>query len=181
MGRLIMWNLVTLDGCFDGPGQWSLDWHKRAVDANFHDFALEQLRSADMLIFGRVTYEGMARYWRTATDDIADFMNGLPKIVFSRTLHKADWTNTVLKDDPVGCVRALKQQVTRNVFVFGSANLSATLANAGLFDEYRLAVTSVVLGKGRPLFGEDFDPTSLDFIDSCRLSSGCVVLRYEPK
>ena len=79
MGKLIMWNLVTLDGCFDGPGQWSLDWHKRAVAANFHDFALEQLRSADMLIFGRVTYEGMARYWRTATDDIADFMNGLPK------------------------------------------------------------------------------------------------------
>lgn len=69
---MIMWNLMTLDGFFDGPESWRLDWHQTVLDDAFFEFAIEQLRSADMLVFGRITYEGMAAYWQTATGEIAN-------------------------------------------------------------------------------------------------------------
>jgi len=185
MGRLIMWNLVSLDGFFDGPERWQapwqLTWAERALGGDFFQFVGDQLHSAEMLLFGRVTYEGMAAFWPPATGDIAELMNGIAKTVFSRTLDRADWSNTTLvRDDAVGYVRALKQRVTRNIFVFGSADFSRTLMNAGLFDEYRLGVTSVVLGNGRLLFGEGTDRANLDLIEARTLSRGCVVLRYQP-
>jgi dihydrofolate reductase len=185
MGRLIMWNLVTLDGYFDGPARWQapwqLDWHRRALEGDFFQFAVDQLHSADMLLFGRVTYEGMAGYWRSATDDIARLMNCIAKTVFSRTLDRAEWQNTTLvRDDAAGYVAAMKQRVARDIYVFGSADLSRTLMNAGLFDEVRLGVTSIVLGNGRMLFGDGTDPASLDLIEARTLSAGCVVLRYQP-
>lgn len=181
MGKLIMWNLITLDGYFDGPKGWDLGWHQSALEGDFFRFANDQLRTADMLLFGRTTYEGMARHWQTATGETAELMNAVPKIVFSRTMDRAEWENTTLiKDDPAAAVRDLKRRLTRNIFVFGSANLSATLIEAGLFDEYRLGLTSIVLGAGRPLFHPSANGLRLNFLDSERLSSGCVVLRYAP-
>ena len=99
MRRLVMWNLVTLDGFFEGPKSWDLDWHQYAWGDELEKLSLEQLKSADALLFGRVTYQGMASYWPTAkgeSHEIADLMNGIPKIVFSTTLEKADWNNTKL-------------------------------------------------------------------------------------
>jgi dihydrofolate reductase len=185
MGRLIMWNMVSLDGYFDGPERWQapwqLDWHRRALEGDFFQFAGDQLRSADMLLFGRVTYEGMVGFWPSATGDIAELMNGIGKAVVSRSLDRAEWENTTLvRDDPVGYVTALKRQAARDIYVFGSADLSRTLMNAGLFDELRLGVTSIVLGKGRTLFGEGTDRANLDLIGARTLSTGCVVLSYRP-
>jgi dihydrofolate reductase len=96
MRKLIMWNLLTLDGFFEGVGSWTLDWHQYGWGDELERFSLEQLRSADMLLFGRVTYEGMAAYWQTAQGEVANFMNSLPKVVFSRTLDRAEWKNTKL-------------------------------------------------------------------------------------
>ena len=184
MRKLIMWNLITLDGFFEGTKSWDLDWHQYAMGEAFDQFALEQLRSADMLLFGGVTYEGMAKYWPNAqgeSAEIAEFMNKLPKVVVSRTLDRAEWANTTLvKENPVAAVSDLKRQGDRNIFLFGSADLSSTLMDAGLFDEYRFGVVSVVLGRGRPLFREGMNRLRLTLLESRQLSPGCVVLRYEP-
>jgi dihydrofolate reductase len=181
MSKLIMFNLMSLDGYFEGATNWTLDWHQRALDENFFQFALDQLRTADALIFGRITYEGMARHWPTATGEIAASMNDLPKVVFSRTLERVDWKNTKLvKDDPVTRISELKRQGTRNLFVFGSAVLSRPLMDAGLFDEYRLGLTSVILGSGRPLFGQGVVHQVLNLVETKPLGTGCVVCRYEP-
>jgi dihydrofolate reductase len=85
MSKLVMWNLMTLDGTFDGATPWDLDWHNPVVDQEFNRLAIDLLHSADRLLFGRVTYEGMAAYWSNAQGEIADLMNSLPKFVFTRT------------------------------------------------------------------------------------------------
>ncbi|OLD43911.1 MAG: riboflavin biosynthesis protein RibD, partial [Armatimonadetes bacterium 13_1_40CM_3_65_7] len=121
-----MWNLITLDGFFEGPKSWDIDWHESVWGEDLEQLSLEQLRSADMLLFGRVTYEGMASYWPSQKGDIADFMNKIPKVVFSRTLKKADWSNTKLvRENAEKEVTRLKAQSGKTLFIFGSANLSS--------------------------------------------------------
>lgn len=133
MSRIIMWNLVSVDGLFEGPNSWELDWHQLVLGEEFNRFALEQLYSADGLLFGRVTYEGMAAYWPTAQGEIADLMNSLPKFVFSRSLNHAEWSNTTLvRENAASEILKLKNQGTKNTLVFGSANLSATLMEHNL-------------------------------------------------
>lgn len=108
-------------------------------------------------------------------------MNSLPKLVCSWTLDRADWNNTkLIKGDIAAQFRELKQQGDGNMFVFGSADLSRTLMEEGLFDEYRIAVVPVVLGSGKPLFGRGTERLRLKLLDTRALPSGCVILRYEP-
>lgn len=87
MRKLFEFNLVTLDGYFEGPNR-DISWHN--VDAEFNEYAVDMLNSVDTLLFGRVTYELMAGYWSTPEamkNDplVAGKINDLPKIVFSRT------------------------------------------------------------------------------------------------
>jgi len=179
MRKLIMWNLITLDGCFEGAKNWDLSWHERVWGEELERLSLEQLASADALLFGRVTYEGMAAYWQKEQGKVADYMNSLRKVVCSRTLETVDWNNTTLvRDDAAGEVARLKQQGNGNLFVFGSANLSKTLINEGLFDEYRIGIAPVIHGSGRPLFGDGLKLQELELIESRPLSNGCVILRY---
>lgn len=180
MSRLIMWNLISLEGFFEGAKSWELDWHDYVWGEELERLSIEQLHSADRLLFGRVTYEGMAAYWRTEKGEVADLMNSIPKVVVSRTLDKADWANTTLvKGNAVAAIRDLKQQGDRNMFVFGSANLSTTLIKNNLFDEYRIAIVPVILGAGRPLFEGGLSRQRLKLLEARPLTSGCVILRYE--
>jgi dihydrofolate reductase len=137
------------------------------------------LRSAETLVLGRATYEGFAGFWASARGEVADLMNSISKVVFSRTLARAAWANTTLvKTDPAAAVAELKRKGKDDLLVFGSANLSATLIQAGLFDEYRLAIVPVLLGGGRRLFPEHMNPAKLELVESRALSSGGVILRY---
>jgi dihydrofolate reductase len=179
MRKLIMWNLITLDGYFEGTKNWDLPW-RRVWGEELERFSLEQLESADALLFGRVTYEGMAAYWETAKGNIADYMNSLPKVVCSRTLQTVAWSNTTLvKDNVAAEVARLKQQGNGNIFVFGSASLSKTLMSAGLFDEYRLGIAPIIYGNGRLLFSDGLKPQELKLLESRPLSTDCVILRYQ--
>jgi dihydrofolate reductase len=181
MSKLIMWNLMSLDGYFDGAENWALDWHQYAWGEELERMSIEQLSVADMLLFGRVTYEGMAAYWKTAQGEVADYMNSLPKAVFSRTLQRVDWQNTtLLKGDVKTEVEELKRKGERNIFVFGSGDLSATLLEKGLFDEYRLCLVPVVLGSGKQLFGRALSRKRMKLLESRPLAAGSVLLRYEP-
>jgi dihydrofolate reductase len=178
--KLIMWNLITLDGYFEGEKSWDLPWHEQMWGEELEQFSLEQLQSADMLVFGRVTYEGMAAYWQTATGAIADYMNSLPKLVCSRTLQSVEWHNTTLvKHGAANQLAKLKQEGNGNMFVFGSANFSKTLMNDNLFDEYRIGLAPVIHGSGRLLFCEGLRPNMLRLLEARRLSTGCVILRYQ--
>jgi dihydrofolate reductase len=177
---LVMWNLMTLDGFFDGAENWALDWHQYAWGEELERMSIDELRAADLLLFGRVTYEGMAAYWKTAEGEVAGYMNSLPKAVFSRTLERADWQNTkLLKGDVKKEVEELKRAGEKNIFVFGSGDLSATLLGEGLFDEYRLCLVPVVLGSGKQLFGRALRRVRMKLLESRALASGSVLLRYE--
>ena len=113
MRKVILFNMVTLDGFFEGPNG-EIDWHN--ADEEFNEFAVHQVSTADGLIFGRVTYELMASYWPTPAaqaDDpiVAEKMNTMPKIVFSRTLNTVGWNNTrLVKGDAAEEISKIKQQ-----------------------------------------------------------------------
>jgi len=143
--------------------------------------SVEQLNSAGGLLFGRVTYELMAGHWPSATGEIADFMNAAPKHVFSRSLKTSDWTNTRLYDgDAAGAVARLKRDSAKDLFLFGSADLAASLIPHRLIDEFRIALNPVILGGGTPLF-KPGEKIGLQLTDSRALSNGVVILRYAPR
>jgi dihydrofolate reductase len=179
---MIMWNLVTLDGFFEGRKSWEIDWHDSVWGEELERHSIEQLKSAGALLFGRVTYQGMASYWPSQTGEVADLMNALPKIVFSRTLKGAEWNNTRLvhgsAEEEVG---RLKRQPGKDLLIFGSADLSATLMRHGLIDEYRLALAPVILGGGNPLFKSMEQKVRLKLLEARALKSGGVLLRYQPE
>lgn len=179
MRKLIMWNVVTLDGCFEGEKNWDIDFHDLVWGPELEQLSIEQLESADILVFGGVTYEGMAKYWSTAEGKIADFMNSIKKVVGSKTRETTDWNNTIIVKDAVSEIKKLKEEDGKDMFVFGSANLSKSLLDAGLFDEIRLCVAPVILGKGRKLFSEDAKKQSLDLIQSQALPNGGIILKYK--
>jgi dihydrofolate reductase len=181
LSKLIMWNLISLDGFFEGTEPWSLDWFQSLFDDELQQHVLEQLHAAAALVFGRATYEGMAAYWPSASGEIADLMNRLPKVVFSRTLDRGEWQNASLVKSGVGPeIRRLKSLDQGQIYVFGSADLSATLMREGLFDEYRICIVPVVLGNGKPLFGRSTGRRKLKLLEARPLASGCVILRYTP-
>ena len=185
MRKLIMWNLITLDGYFEGEKNWDLGFHEFVWDKELEDFSLTQLKSAGMLIFGETTYKGMAEYWIKDEGDqdegeIAEYMNKLPKAACSRKRKTADWNNTTIIRDASAEISELKQQGGGDMFVFGSGNLSESLMNADLFDEYRLCLVPVFLGKGRLLFNEGIPHRPLRLLETRPLAKGGIILRYAP-
>ncbi|HEY3063032.1 MAG TPA: dihydrofolate reductase family protein [Chloroflexota bacterium] len=181
MRKLIMWNMVTLDGFFEGANKWDIDWHNRAWGDELEQLSTDQLQSADMLLFGRVTYQGMAGYWPAETGDIAEFMNKIAKVVFSRTLQTAEWNNTRIASDAATEIARLKGESGKDMFIFGSADLCASLMAAGLIDEFRLGVAPIVLGNGNPLFKPMPSNIPLKLLEARTLKTGCVILRYAPE
>lgn len=184
MCKLILFNMMTVDGFFEGPAR-EIDWHN--VDNEFNAFAIEQLNSASLLIFGRVTYELMAGYWPTPnalSDDpvVAEKMNSIQKIVFSKTLDVADWNNTRLIKEltPEECIK-LKQQNDRDIYIFGSANLASAFRKLDLIDEYRIIINPLLLGQGISLFKFAGQKQELKLIKTKTFGSGNILLYYEPK
>jgi dihydrofolate reductase len=180
MRKLIMWNLMTLDGYFEGANH-DIDWHEDVWGDELEQLAIEQCRAAGALLFGRVTYELMANYWPSAKGEIADLMNDLPKIVASRTMEKADWHNTqLLRENVPEEISRMKAESGKDIFIFGSADLSADLIPHGLIDELRVCLVPTVLGGGTPLFKASPKRLKLRLIDARPLQTGAVILRYQP-
>ena len=183
MRKLYAFNMVTLDGFFEGENH-DISWHN--VDEEFNQFAIEQANSNEMLVFGRVTYQMMAGYWSSPEaikDDpiVADYMNRTPKIVVSRTLSNADWNNTrLVKDHVAEEIAKVKLQPGKDIAVFGSANLLSTLMEAGLVDEHRIMVNPLLLGSGTPLFKNSKDKLDLKLVKTRTFGNGNVLLCYQP-
>lgn len=181
MAKVIVFNMVSVDGYFAGV-DGDISWHN--VDGEFNEFAIGQLREeAGALIFGRVTYDLMAGYWpseKTVKNDpvVAALMNNTNKIVFSRSLKKAEWNNTRLMDKiDAAEIEKLKLQSQKNLLIFGSGQIVQEFAKLGLVDEYRLMVNPVALGAGKSLFKEQ---AKLAFLDLKQFKNGNVLLYYRP-
>lgn len=185
MRKLIMWNLITLDGFFEGTKPWDLEFHNDVWGDDLERFVKEQTKLIGTLLFGRATYEGMAAYWTSVKDENAEtayFMNNVPKVVVSTTLRKADWKNSrLINANAVEEVKKLKQQTGMDIYIFGSAKLSASLMEQGLIDEYRIGLTPVILGAGTPLFQSPLEKLNLELIKVQPMDKGFVVLYYRPK
>ena len=183
MRKIFAFIMTTLDGYYEGPDQEFDFW---VVDEEFNRFAAEQLDAAGTLLFGRVTYEGMAAYWPTPgaeQDDprVAARMNGLSKIVVSRTLATAGWANTRLIRDDVGEeLSELKRQAGKDIAILGSSALTVSLLEMGLVDEVRLMVNPVVLGAGKSVFCTAGERISLKLLSSRSFDSGNVLMCYQP-
>jgi len=184
MRKVFLFMMVTLDGFFEGPNH-EIDWHN--VDEEFNEFAIHQLNEeVDTLLFGRVTYEGMASYWPTqfAKENdpiVADKMNTVPKIVFSKTLEKAEWDNSrLVKEHIAEEVSKLKQQPGKDLAIFGSSDLAVSFIQMGLIDELRIMVNPVVLGSGKPLFNGIHEKLNLKLLKTRTFRSGNVLLYYQP-
>jgi len=184
MRKVVAFEQVSLDGYFaDGNGDMS--WaHKQ--DPEWNAFAARNASGEGALLFGRVTYELMASFWPTPAameraPEVADGMNHMPKVVFSRTLDKASWKNTTLvKDDLVAAVRKMKHESGPDMAILGSGSIVSQLAQAGLIDEFQIVVIPIVLGQGKTLFTGVTGRLPLKLINTRAFGNGNVVLSYEP-
>jgi dihydrofolate reductase len=184
MRKLAVFNSVTLDGYFvdlNGDMSWA---HKD--DAEWNDFVADNARGEAVLVFGRVTYEMMARWWPTpqalqTMPVVAERMNRLQKVVFSKTLDRASWSNTTLvKGDMVAAIRKMKQEPGNDLVILGSGSIVAQLAQEGLIDEFQVALNPVALGAGRTMFAGVRKQLSLKLMQTRTFANGNVFLRYEP-
>jgi dihydrofolate reductase len=183
MRKLIVWNLMSLDGYFEGEKPWDLSFHEFAWGPELKELSEQFGQEGDLLVFGRKTYEGMAAYWPTADEEgtTTEYMNSISKIAVSRTMREAAWNNTRVVSEPVSELKSLKEQDGKTIFIFGSAELVASLMKEGLVDEYRLCIAPVLLGKGNPLFKSADQLTELKLISSETAANGAVILRYDIK
>lgn len=183
MGKLIIWNVMSLDGAFEGATPWDLSMHETVWGPELEELSKEQLADSTMLLFGRATYEGMMQYWTSTEENLASEMNTASKAVISTTLQSANWNNSRLLrslDD----VAALKRDAgDKSIFVFGSAKLTSSLRQAGLIDEYRICIAPILLGRtgGAPMFKPTDERQKLRLIEARAITGGGVILRYEPE
>ncbi len=186
MRKLSVFNNVSLDGYFasvNGDISWLKDIE---MDTEFRAFVEGNASGGGVLLFGRITYELMANYWPTPfaaqnNPILAKHMNARPKVVFSRTLDKADWNNTLLvKSDLVEEIRRMKNEPGEGLVILGSGRIVAQLAQEGLVDEYQLVVRPAVLGQGRTMFEGVTKRLSLKLTLSRTFLNGNVFLSYVP-
>jgi dihydrofolate reductase len=180
MRNVIVSEDLTLDGVMEAPERWAFPYHSddmgEAIQA--------QMRAADAMLFGRVTYDAFAAYWSlqpAGSSIFADYLNATPKFVASRTLNTAAWTNTTLINAQVADrISALKRQPGGDIVLLGSAALAQSLIDDDLIDEYRLFVYPLVLGRGKRLFKAESERKGLRLIAATTFKSGVTLLRYQP-
>ncbi len=186
MRKLTVSTLVTLDGVLQDPGGFGEieqgGWSGPYFDDEALQFALDHLLAADVFLLGRETYELFKDYWsRAHPGAYTERMNSIPKLVASTTLDEPlEWNATLIKGDVAEAIAELKRQPGGDILMYGSAALMSTLMRHDLIDEYLFWVHPVVLGGGKRLFTEGIDKTTLRLADTKTLSTGVVIMRYQP-
>jgi dihydrofolate reductase len=184
--RVVAMEYVTIDGVMQDPGGVGEiehgGWSNRYFDDELGKVQFDQLFASDALLLGRLTFEGFAAAWPSMEETEGEFavrMNALPKYVASRSLSEPlQWNGTLLKEDLVEAVAALKQQQGRDLLIYGSGELVNALHPHGLIDEYTLMVFPVTLGDGKRLFKEGTDKTDMSLTDAKTTGTGVALLTY---
>ena len=181
MRKLIFGINTTLDGCVDHT--------KQVADDETHEYFTDILREVDLLVFGRITYQLMVPYWPDVAKDpsstkadreFAQAFDSLNKIVFSRSLDRAEDRNTkIVRSNLRDEILKLKQEPGKNILV-GGVDVPSQLMELGLIDEYRFVVMPIIAGEGRRLFEGVTLPEKrrLKLVESKTFKSGSVALRY---
>jgi dihydrofolate reductase len=196
--RVVASTFVTLDGYMVGPDE-DISWVAEGFDREMQDDIAEDMsRRFDLFVFGRVTFEIFAAYWPNAApydegDDVKPAegkedpriiraLNDLPKLVFSRTLGRSEWSNTRVVDEALEDeIRRLKREPGKAVGIQGSASIVQSLARADLIDEYQLYVHPVLLGDGKPLFATGTDRQDFELAAIKPYANGVVAMTYRRK
>jgi dihydrofolate reductase len=185
--RIIATNYVSLDGVIEDPvgmensglGDWTGPFTRGPLGDKFK---LEELKAAEALLFGRLTYDAFAAVWPSVKDEagFAERINSLPKYVASSTLKEVSWNaTTVIGHDLVAETTALKSRYDGDILIYGSASIVHALAPHGLIDEYRLMIYPTVLGRGKRLFPANVKST-MALGDLKQFDDGIVLLCYRP-
>lgn len=186
MRKLIVFNQVSLDGYFtdeNGDMSWA---HRQNGDPEWKAFGEANASGGGELIFGRVTYEMMKSYWPTPDAKknepvIAEGMNKLPKVVFSKTLNDASWNNTkIVKGDLPAEIQKMKMESGPQMVIMGSGTIVSQLTEEGLIDEYQLVVVPIILGKGRTMFEGVDKKLAVKPTKTRTFANGNVFMVYEP-
>jgi dihydrofolate reductase len=187
MGKIVVSENVSLDGVIEDPagveGFSRGGWIGRIGDRGREEaakVALDEALGAEALLLGRRSYEFLAARWPSREGELAERLNSLPKYIVSSTLEDPEWNNTtVLKGHAVNEVEKLKQDVDGEIVAAASIQLVRTLIEHDLVDELRLMVYPVVLGAGRPLFGETSEKKPMRLLDTRAVAGDLVYLTYE--
>lgn len=189
MRKVIMFNRVSVDGFFAGPNG-EIDWFvvDPELDKALHEMGQPDVVAPGTVLLGRVTYQLFESYWPKVAADpnapkeariIADELNQMTKVVFSKTLKEVSWVNTKLvKGDVAKEVSELKQEKGSDILIFGSGTIVQQLTAGGLIDEYMFAVTPVILGAGKSLFS-GVQKLDLELLEARNFKSGNVLLHYK--
>jgi dihydrofolate reductase len=193
--ELVVTAFVSLDGVAQSPGHPDEDteggfahggWSVPFFDADaMGAFIGSGMETTGALLFGRKTWQGMARAWpERAGDPYADRMNAVDKHVASRTLGQEDltWSNSHLlpADDVLGAVRRLRERDGGDLRVWGSLQLVHALVAADLVDRYELMVEPVTLGSGKRLFPDDGVARRLELVAATTSATGVQICTYRP-
>ena len=193
MGKLVLFQNVTLDGVMQAPGRADEDprggfpyggWAAPYADPEMGKAAGESMATTGGLLFGRRTYEDFYSVWPNQTDNpFTEVLNNTPKYVASRTLQEPlPWMNSILlKGDVPGAVAALKNQQEKDVVVLGSGELLQTLMKHNLIDLYILLIHPLVLGTGTHLFRDGISYSKLQLVDTKPTTTGVLITTYQPQ
>jgi dihydrofolate reductase len=192
--RVVVNEFMSLDGVVQAPGGPEEDtengfrnggWSIPYFDPEVMGAAVgEGMTTAEALLFGRRTWEGMAKAWpERAGDPYADQMNAIKKYVASRTLTDKDmtWNSTLLSpDNAVADIAALRAQDGGDLVIWGSSSLATTLLGEGLVDELNLMIEPILLGGGKRIFPEDGMARPMQLIKSVTTGTGVQMCTYRP-
>ncbi|GID30660.1 dihydrofolate reductase family protein [Paractinoplanes brasiliensis] len=173
MRSVVLYTLMSLDGVAENPDTFVLEF-----DEEMHANLAEVIGAQDAVLLGRRQYQEWAPYWpKSDMQPFADFINSVPKYVFTSSPLTVEWTGTSTVDS-LDVVRELKAQPGGDIGVHGSIGLSRALLAAGLVDRISLVVYPAVAGNGRKLFADGRPLTRLHLLSARSTSSGGLLLDY---
>lgn len=187
MKKLVVTYWISLDG-FIADRNGGMDWLRGDDEMSAYEIGV--VSDADTLLLGEKTYQDFSGYWPHVPDNpkamewektYARKLNGLDKVVVSRTLQKGDWGDPeILRELTPNEIQRLKDRGGQNILTYGSASVVQRLANFGLIDEFHLLVHPVILGGGRALFENIEKRIDLDRAKVEPFKSGVLLLVYRP-
>lgn len=180
MKKLKLQVQMTIDGYISGING-EMDWMIWNWDEELKKYVTELTEPVDCILLGRKLAQGFIPHWASNPEEEGAYkINSTKKVVFSKTLEKSEWDNTiVVNGDFIEAINNLKKEVGKDLIVYGGGTFVASLIKAGLIDEFHLFVNPVILGHGMTIFNEVDKRQALKLVKSKAFECGIVVLNYE--